>query len=195
MNRKKLSTDLAKLKTLINSAEDQRFRAEALRILDNLCESDTKPSSPFLYWIFQPLALVVKIALQMAIAVVAVVLLWRLAIPDIAGFQLPNEQVTLELIGEALALAAAIELAYTLFTDGPDEAVDPLMLGLAAFMLFRLANVRNLTSVEAGAFVLYATALGGLFFIRRRFIPNGPDHENWLHKAGIWAWTKIKKSD
>lgn len=31
-------------------------------------------------------------------------------------------------IATALAVAAALELAYTLFTPGPDEAIDPLML-------------------------------------------------------------------
>src|SRR2546427_7405484 len=38
----------------------------------------------------------------------------------------------LSLVGFALAYAAGIELGYMLFTPGPDEAVEPLITGLAA---------------------------------------------------------------
>jgi hypothetical protein len=34
-----------------------------------------------------------------------------------------------------LALAAVVELTYTLFTDGPDEALSLLILGLSSFIL------------------------------------------------------------
>jgi hypothetical protein len=33
-------------------------------------------------------------------------------------------------IGFALGAAAVVELAYTVFTDGADETLDPLMLGV-----------------------------------------------------------------
>ena len=45
--------------------------------------------------------------------------------------------------GVGLAAAAALELAYTLFTPGPDEALDPLMLGLSATILLKLAAIEG----------------------------------------------------
>jgi hypothetical protein len=65
-----------------------------------------------------------KTAIQMLIGVGAIlflcVMLW-----ESGRWQFPDDKLVLELIAKALALAAAVELAYTLFTDGPDEAIDP----------------------------------------------------------------------
>lgn len=68
-----------------------------------------------------------------------------------------------------LAVAAAFELAYTLYTPGPDEALNPLLLGLSsAFLLLASKNDRlDWQFGFAAAFV--AAALYGLFRIRERF--------------------------
>ena len=47
----------------------------------------------------------------------------------------------LTIIGDALLYSSAIELAYTLFTPGPDEAVEPLITGLAAVILIGIAQI------------------------------------------------------
>jgi hypothetical protein len=47
-------------------------------------------------------------------------------------------EVVLTDIGFALAAAAVVELAYTLFTHGPDEALNPLILGVGAAILIQL---------------------------------------------------------
>ncbi|NIF78906.1 hypothetical protein F3J20_16180 [Paraburkholderia sp. Cy-641] len=43
---------------------------------------------------------------------------------------------TFQYIGKALGISAGIDLGYMLFTEGPDEALTPLMLGIssAAFL-------------------------------------------------------------
>src|SRR5207248_1541660 len=46
----------------------------------------------------------------------------------------------ISVIAYALAIAAAIELAYTLFTPGPDEALDPLALGLSSGLLLLITT-------------------------------------------------------
>jgi hypothetical protein len=70
-------------------------------------------------------------------------------------------------IGVGLAAAAAVELAYTLFTPGPDEALDPLMLGLSATILFKLAAIDGPVSLaNAGAFLLLGVLLAVLFVTR-----------------------------
>jgi len=77
----------------------------------------------------------------------------------------------LELIGEALAAATVVELAYTLFTDGPDEVLDPLMLGITAFLIIELGkSYTRITWTTGIGLLLSAISLGLLFVIRQRFI-------------------------
>jgi len=45
------------------------------------------------------------------------------------------KMATLEVVAWALGYSAAVELAYMLFTEGPDEAVDPVIMGSAAAAL------------------------------------------------------------
>jgi hypothetical protein len=81
-------------------------------------------------------------------------------------YPLPHAEATFHLIADALAAAALIELAYTLFTPGPDEALNPIMLGLAAALLLQIARVDELDPQEAGAALLYVLGLGGLFGLK-----------------------------
>lgn len=84
----------------------------------------------------------------------------------------PPAMVSVQIIAYALAVAAAIELAYTLFTPGPDEALDPLMLGLSSGVLLlitadkpELSPVIRYTGALIGVF-----ALGVLFLVRKHFL-------------------------
>ena len=76
------------------------------------------------------------------------------------------KQPTLTIVGLALAYSSALELAYTLFTEGPDEAIEPLITGLAAAILLGVSKIEisNLGGVLAIAFAV--ATLGGLFTIR-----------------------------
>jgi hypothetical protein len=76
---------------------------------------------------------------------------------------------TLSIVGHALSYSAAIDLAYTLFTPGPDEAVEPLITGLAAAILLEIANPDKLIP-HAVSIAIFVTVLAGLFVIRRVFI-------------------------
>lgn len=77
----------------------------------------------------------------------------------------------------ALSFAAAIELAYMLFTPGPDEAVDPIILGIAALILSVAARADGkvdndpdgLLSIAVGIGIL-VIALAILFAVRARFL-------------------------
>lgn len=81
-------------------------------------------------------------------------------------YPLPHAEATFHLIADALAAAALIELAYTLFTPGPDEALNPIMLGLSAALLLQVARVDKFDLQEAGAALLYVLGLGGLFGLK-----------------------------
>ena len=71
------------------------------------------------------------------------------------------------IIGVALAFSAVVELAYTFFTDGPDEAIDPLILGISSFALIRLSTGNPKLNNVALPVSLLALAVFVLFVARR----------------------------
>ena len=48
---------------------------------------------------------------------------------------------TLTYVANALAISCGLQLAYMLITDGPDEAVEPIMLGIASVILLILSTI------------------------------------------------------
>jgi len=125
------------------------------------------------------------------IAVCAVA--WHVLVswPDITTGQ--ATRLLLDGIGVGLAAAAVVELAYTLFTEGPDEALDPLMLGLSATILIELGRFGDDASPRrAGALLLLALLLVLLFATRlflaeRHDVESGKDHTWsiwWLRRLG-----------
>ena len=131
-----------------------------------------------------------KMAIQMTTGlVVALMLLIKVlsSISPIAMALIPSpvrEYITytpfLAMVSHSLAFSACIEMAYMLFTDGPDEAVDPLILGLASFILLRLSQ---------GQFEYLFMSICGmllLFVIRACFIvPDPQTSENNLHNQSM----------
>jgi hypothetical protein len=62
-----------------------------------------------------------------------------------------------------------VELAYTFFTDGPDEALDPLILGLSSFVLIEISNSSSVTHFRtiATPVLLISIAIVALFIARK----------------------------
>jgi hypothetical protein len=143
----------------------------------------------FLYDKTEQPAKIVKSVIQMAIGLWALFELvrqfsWSQSHPSCApsGHQsfcygLPQSSDVLNLTGDALAAAAAVELVYTLFTKGPDEALDPLMLGLSAAALLSLGSVSGFNVKDGVTLLLYTVALGVLFLIKKYLA------EKTLHKS------------
>jgi hypothetical protein len=108
--------------------------------------------------------------------------------PAVAGtreqfcYLIPPANVAFQIIASALAAATVIELAFTLFTPGPDEALDPVLLAIAAALLFQLGKVEQFHWQDGLAVVLYGMALGALFVVRV-FI--APDEER---PPKLWWW-------
>lgn len=48
---------------------------------------------------------------------------------------------TLTYVANALAISCGLQLAYMLVTEGPDEAIEPIMLGVASVILLILSTV------------------------------------------------------
>lgn len=76
---------------------------------------------------------------------------------------------TLVYVAAALAISCGIQLAYMLITDGPDEAVDPLMLGIASTILLILSdsNAKDWTPERSLAVVMLVICLPVLFACSR----------------------------
>jgi cellobiose-specific phosphotransferase system component IIC len=77
-----------------------------------------------------------------------------------------------------LAVAAAFELAYTLYTPGPDEALNPLLLGLSSAFLLLASKDDKLDWQFGFAAAFVAAALYGLFRIRERFALADEDEQD-----------------
>ena len=109
-------------------------------------------------------------------------------VPPAAGAQeqfcylLPPAKVAFQVIADALAAATVVQLAYTLFTPGPDEALDPVLLAIATTMLYQLGTVTSFHWQDGLAVLLYGATLAGLFVIRV-FI--APDEEK---PPRLWWW-------
>lgn len=129
----------------------------------------------FIYSLAERPGRVIKSLIQMAIAIWALIELvsqfgWSQRHPSCVQafcYSIPKASDILTLTGDALAAAAAVELVYTLFTSGPDEALDPLMLGLSSAALLSLGQVTGFDVKQGAAMILYALALGILFFTRK----------------------------
>lgn len=117
----------------------------------------------------------VKVFLQMIVGIAAVIDIGMHFVHSIVTDTkwaplAPDVRTSVQIIANALAVAAAIELAYTLYTPGPDEALDPLMLGLSSGLLL-LISTPGLSAVSQYSGVLLGVvALGGLFVIRRHLL-------------------------
>ncbi|CAK1850007.1 MULTISPECIES: hypothetical protein [Vibrio] len=77
----------------------------------------------------------------------------------------------LEIIGGSLLVSSAIELGYMLFTPGPDEAIDPLILSITASALIALSKDEatlfdSAYLMDAAIIILFSISLTLLFYLR-----------------------------
>lgn len=122
-----------------------------------------------LYAWASPKAHLAKVALQMLAGIAIAVQTFAIVVDRRSPLASDAEKhQVLTSVAAWLAVAAAFELAYTLFTDGPDEAVNPVLLAVAAATVFVLAS----STVDKPGTVLALVGLGVLiailFEVRRR---------------------------
>jgi hypothetical protein len=94
-------------------------------------------------------------------------------------YLIPPSDVAFRVVADALAAATVVQLAYTLFTPGPDEALDPVMLALATALLLELGQVSKFKWQDGMAIILYAAGLGVLFLVRVFLAPDKGDPPEW----------------
>ena len=118
----------------------------------------------------------VKILIQM---VIGVILSIALVIDGIAFlFYVSSKPSTivispynpLDIIAYGLFFSTGVDLAYMLFTPGPDEAIEPVMTGLAAAILLGIGNLGDISKLnmqQAEILFLAVAALAGLFATKK----------------------------
>jgi hypothetical protein len=153
-----------------------------------------KMDSTDLYEHFTEPARWVKVLLQMLVGIAAIVIIAVSLVSDVRSGS--NAELvarrTLAIIAASLAVAASLELAYTLFTDGPDEVIDPLMMGVSASLLYLVSTLTSLTWTAGIAIAMFAGTLALLFAVRRRFIDKSVDLRE-LQERLIARQTQIDK--
>jgi hypothetical protein len=117
----------------------------------------------------------IKVLLQMLVAIGAVVDIGMHVAHSVSAGTgsaplAPPATTSIQVIAYALAVAAAIELAYTLFTPGPDEALDPLMLGLSSGLLLLITSTEESAVARYSGVLIGAVALALLFIVRRNLL-------------------------
>lgn len=144
--------------------------------------SDKPRASRDLHDAIEPYARNIKIVLQMLIGFVAVcIVILRAfsAYPGIASnpsnlfpftMYLVSGVGPLDIVGVALAFSTAVELAYTLFTRGLDEAINPLIMGIAAAILIAISPPGNF-KVEVMSAVALAVVVIAILFLIQRTLP------------------------
>src|SRR5438034_8559030 len=120
-----------------------------------------------LYGRLAPYARAVKVRAQMLIGLaVVVVFAYRWLTTGHAQWD-TIAHIALDVVSTGLAVSAAVELFYTLFTPSLDEALDPLILGVSAFALAKISEFGELTTAVATPVLLLTVAIGVLFLARR----------------------------
>jgi hypothetical protein len=129
----------------------------------------------WLYQTIKPWAHGLKVLLQMLVGIGAVLDIgWHVwhSLSHHIGTQpfMPPINDSVEVIAAALAVAAVIELAYTLFTPGPDEALDPLILGLSSGLLMLVTKIHDGGIMLGLAMFIGVLSLAALILIRHYLI-------------------------
>lgn len=149
--------------------------------------SEKSEETPKIYRNQGPRAQYIKALTQMLVGVAAAIAIVSIAV-DLTLRRYTGagiEEHVFATIGVALAVGAGIELAYTLFTHGPDEALDPLMLGLSAVIVLQLGRVHSFDLKQSSSAIIYVIALGGTFAIRK-YLADDP-------KVGKPDWSSLGK--
>lgn len=77
---------------------------------------------------------------------------------------------SLKMVSRALAISTGFDLAYMLFTDGPDEAFKPLPTAIAAFILYQLSNIDSVNFSNSVGILLAVLTIPILFTIEKKFL-------------------------
>lgn len=131
----------------------------------------------YLYHFLEPWAHLVRTIFQMLTRIVTATMI---VIKILAGAGILNsdkiptyiiETPTLGIVGNALTYSAAFELSYMLFTPGPDEAIDPVILGLASAVMLIISDT-SVDWTDAVVAPLLRISIALLFYIEKEFISN-----------------------
>jgi hypothetical protein len=83
----------------------------------------------------------------------------------------------LRIVGVGLLFSTAIELAFLLFTPGPDEALDPVITGIAGILLYRAPVTEAISYGRIAEMGVYAVIIASLVLVRGPFFKGEQERE------------------
>ncbi len=128
---------------------------------------------------WEPVAKTIKISIQMIIGFLLVLLLtskfsfnvFQCGYPSYLTYlKSVHSLPVLEIVSAALVYSTGIELAYMLFTPGPDEAIEPLITGTAAAYLYLVSKNSRLDLETIASMLLFVVVIAALFFVKDAYI-------------------------
>jgi hypothetical protein len=151
-------------------------------VLGHRLRGDDHPLYDAVKWPAETVKIIAQMVVGFSIAVIIV-------IKEYGKFSghyilpLPNyivEISVLQLVAKGLEVSAGFELAYMLFTPGPDEAIEPVLLGLAAALLLAVSHT-PMDWKEGLLILLLAIALTVVFIVRQALAEGS-------HKSSPTSW-------
>jgi hypothetical protein len=128
-------------------------------------------------WIYaraRPLAGAVRVVLQMitGIAIAIYISVSALGVVISANHNYRGEAETLLIaIAYGLVVSAGFDLAFMLFTKGPDEAVNPLVVALSGASIILLSEGAFFGQWQGSlALAVMVLSIGGLFWVQKTFL-------------------------
>ncbi len=112
--------------------------------------------------------MLIGVALVIILLIQIIVLIFTYRQNPFSSSFMPNNP--LKIIAYGLFFSTGVDLAYMLFTPGPDEAIDPVMTGLAAAILLGVGNISDYSQLQLkhGVILFLAVAaLAGLFATKK----------------------------
>ncbi len=172
---------------------------------DETCKPKSKSAAKVMYDNWKPVVEPIKVCAQMIIGFLIFFVLILKVIFYISGidfspqldcslqlyrssrldwlwelFQDIKNRSILNLVAIGLALSAGVELAYMLFTPGPDEAIEPLILGLSSATLLIISKIDGSSWEAALSVAVFSTAIVGLFWARNKLVNDRNDCDGTL---------------
>jgi hypothetical protein len=139
---------------------------------------DFDAAGPYKLWKLGLVSYWAKAMLQMLTGIVIVIALFLKAFLEAKLLHCPSldflaDAPVLAIVGHGLMYAAGFELAHMLFTPGPDEAIQPVILGLASAVLLIISD-DVINWADAIIVPLLCLSIGALFLVEHIFIePKG----------------------
>lgn len=152
-----------------------RYKIDEVENIEDEKKSETEKSADRIQFFCQRLIFVGLTGFLLFKGTVELVdTFWPIDISSQPFFAHIRQIKTLSYVAKALAVSCGFQLAFMLITKGPDEAVEPIMLGIASVILLMLSVIDpdKWTIHHSISVALLIMCIAGLFFLSKKLKNN-----------------------